>query len=115
MNIHHLCPPKLWHVCLVWWAYLFLAYMAITCEVDVALCYVLAYTYTNVSSICTCSLLVLKAIFAMWQPYLFSEICYIYVPGGTDVNYMTHDIHLCTKVTSCVAYIGIFLKLGILW
>ena len=49
--------------------------MVIMCEVDIALCCVLAHICKNIVSICPYSIMAVRLMFAMWQPYLFSNIC----------------------------------------
>ena len=41
--ICHTCPSKVWHIWPVYGAYLFLAHMAITCELDVAVGCIFSY------------------------------------------------------------------------
>ena len=45
-------------------------YMAITCEVDIAVACVVAHICKNVGSVCVFSIIAVKIIFRMWQPYL---------------------------------------------
>ena len=45
---------QIYEISAVWWVYLFLAHIAITCEVIVAAVFVPAHIFTNVGSICLC-------------------------------------------------------------
>ena len=49
----HICSWNIWHICAVWWTYLFFfcTWKARTDEVDVFCC-VLGHIWTNVGSIC---------------------------------------------------------------
>ena len=48
--------------------------VTVTCEVDIAVGFVLANTGENVGSICSCSTVALWLIFAMRQAHLSSHI-----------------------------------------
>ena len=48
--------------------------MAITCEVHVAVCFVLAHICTSVASVHPYRTGAVLPIFAMWQPYVFSDV-----------------------------------------
>ena len=54
-------------------------YLASTGELEVVFGCVLAHICRNVAPECPYSMLVMWAVFGMWQPYLFSEVCQICV------------------------------------
>ena len=75
-------------------------YMTITCEADIEVACALAHI--NAGSICPCSIRAIWVIFAMWQPYLYSDIrveiwytcmhrgIHIYIHMYTDTYIHTH-------------------------
>ena len=79
--IIHICPSDIrymWHVFPVWWPFLFLVHTGgwhtFSC--------VLAYMCKNMRSICSFSMLVVWAIFAMWSHislmlYVYSAPCHM--------------------------------------
>ena len=71
-------------------------YMTITCEVYIAGGYALAYTCKHVESICPSTKMPVWLIFAMWQPYLFSNIKYVYSDIG--VNLVCRPEYICTLI-----------------
>ena len=65
----------------------------LTCEVYNAVGCVLVCISKNVASIWACKIVAVLLIFAMWQPYLFSDIKYVFSDTGVDV--CTHAC-ICT-------------------
>ena len=77
--ITHMCTSymwHIWHICLISLAHFVSGtYFAITCGIDI----VAGIFMQTFGSICLHGMLAMWAIFGIWQPYLFSDICQICV------------------------------------
>ena len=60
-------------------------YMAIPCEVNIAVSCFLAHICKNGGSIFLNSIMVVWLIFAMWHLYLSSDIKYVYRDMGVEI------------------------------
>ena len=82
--------------------------IATTCEVDIAVAYVLAHIYKIVSSTCPYSIMAVCLIFAVWQAYLFIDISCVYSDTGVDIWYTYTHTQGCictlihTHIDSCL-------------
>ena len=94
LNIWHI-----WHICPIWWAYLFLEHIwPITCAVEVAVGSVLVYLFKNGASICPFSKLSMWAVFRILQPYMILiYVKYVYSNPWriADIRKPTHtDLYI---------------------
>ena len=83
---HHLsfvCVDRvfdIWHICPIWWAYLFLVHiLQHNVKKKVQLIVFWHILCRNIGSIHPFIMLFLGVLCQMWQPYLFNDICQIFV------------------------------------
>ena len=89
-------------------------YLSVTGRVEVAGGVVWDYKCKNVGSLCPFSMLAMWAVFAIWQPYLFSNICQIcaqssLLNGWCQWSHMCHIFFHTLPICPCKIF-GIYGK-----